>query len=709
MQVRYLIRIINRVLEKDPEDRYQSMKDIVIELKRLKKHSGDISRKVLLESSSNSSLGTSAKEIQKNDLSEKENSLNSKNSLINNKINERITSNKKTKLIVTSSVIGFIALIIGYLLLFSTRGLEKAASAKTLAVMYFEDIPDPEDKDHTGEMLTNLLITSLSQIKGLEVISRERLLDIQKDIGNVTIKSLSPTLVEQVANKAGVTTMLLGSILEKQPTLAVTTRLIDVKTGKILSSERITNFQANQIFNLVDSLAYLLRNRLKINSEYLNDIKPVADVTTNSPEAYRAYVEGLDSFYKIYNKEAYTAFLKAVELDTNFAMAYFNLSFVQQYLGYAKDSWQSIQKAVKLVDKVTEHERAQILARNYQLQNKPDKAAKILEKVIDRYPHEIEAYNSLGYDVYFLRMMQLKKVMEIFSRGVKNNPSAKLLWNQLAYSFAFLNQKQESIKAIKKCISLAPAEPNPYDSEGDIYAWFMEYDSSRTSYLNAIRLRKDITACKLGFDSILRQKYKNAEKYFEMSEYLLPVIEIHKGQLKKTAKKLTETLDSQISPKDRLPVLVHLAYEMGKFQEMLNLADQLSLELRKDPSDKIYGRDYLAWALTKNGKLIKAHEVLDDMQKDVNNLSPILQITVDYSLAMVSFEEGKNEIALEKFRKIFKSLPPVHEPNIFYAICQLKCMQIQPAIAELKRILYWPDMYLLSNVLEQIMIGLSQL
>ena len=52
--------------------------------------------------------------------------------------------------------------------------------------MYFEDIPDPEDKGHTGEMLSNLLITSLSQVKGLEVISRERLLDIQKDLGQPT-------------------------------------------------------------------------------------------------------------------------------------------------------------------------------------------------------------------------------------------------------------------------------------------------------------------------------------------------------------------------------------------------------------------------------------------------------------------------------------------------------------------------------------------
>ena len=42
-----LIHIINRILEKDPEDRYQSMKDIVIELRRINKRTGSVSRKTM--------------------------------------------------------------------------------------------------------------------------------------------------------------------------------------------------------------------------------------------------------------------------------------------------------------------------------------------------------------------------------------------------------------------------------------------------------------------------------------------------------------------------------------------------------------------------------------------------------------------------------------------------------------------------------------
>ena len=69
-----------------------------------------------------------------------------------------------------------------------------AGEQNSVAVMYFENIPDPTDKDHTGAMLVNLLITSLSQAKGLDVVSRERLYDIQKDLGHPDLTTISPSI-----------------------------------------------------------------------------------------------------------------------------------------------------------------------------------------------------------------------------------------------------------------------------------------------------------------------------------------------------------------------------------------------------------------------------------------------------------------------------------------------------------------------------------
>ncbi|MBI3363851.1 MAG: protein kinase [Ignavibacteriae bacterium] len=172
----------------------------------------------------------------------------------------------------------------------STQKTTAASEKNSLAVLYFENIPDPEDKDHTGEMLTNLLTTSLFQVKDIEVISRERLYDIQKELGQSDTKAISPSMATKVAQRAGVSMMLLGSILQKQPTLAVTYRLIEVGSGKIISTQRLSGIPADKIFSLVDTLALLVKNDLNVTSSAGAETKSIASATTNSPEAYRSYL-----------------------------------------------------------------------------------------------------------------------------------------------------------------------------------------------------------------------------------------------------------------------------------------------------------------------------------------------------------------------------------------------------------------------------------
>src|SRR3972149_6187568 len=258
----------------------------------------------------------------------------------------------------------------------------------------YQHIDDPEDKDHTGEMLTNLLITALSQGTGLEVVSRERLYDIQQQLGQTDTRKLSPTLASQIAQRAGVKTMLLGSVLQTQPQLAVTTRLIEVSSGRIVNSQRVTGYTTNQFFALVDSLAVLVRNDLSLSAAPQAETKSVAEVTTSSPEAYRSYMEAVELEMRFYTTEAKAALNRAIELDSNFAMAYFLLN----RLGEDEASRRrALQKAWELKGKVTEKERLQIEAAYANgIDRSLSKAAQILEKLLQKYTHEQGSYMQLA-------------------------------------------------------------------------------------------------------------------------------------------------------------------------------------------------------------------------------------------------------------------------------------------------------------------------
>jgi curli biogenesis system outer membrane secretion channel CsgG len=159
----------------------------------------------------------------------------------------------------------------------------------------------------------------------LEVISRERLFDIQKEL-QTDSKSINPEMATKIAQRAGVTTMLLGSIVQKEPDIAVTIRLIDVKSGNIVSSKRVAGFSPKQIFSLIDTLALLARNDLNVRTNTQVETKSVAEVTTSSPEAYRSYTEGMVQLSKMAGAEARISFMRAIELDSNLAMAHFELA-----------------------------------------------------------------------------------------------------------------------------------------------------------------------------------------------------------------------------------------------------------------------------------------------------------------------------------------------------------------------------------------------
>ncbi len=569
---------------------------------------------------------------------------------------------------------------------------EQQASGKSVAVMYFENIPDPSDKDHTAEMLTNLLITSLSQIKELDVISRERLLLIQKDLQQQAVKNLSPSYAEQVAHKANAMTMLIGTIVQEKPKLAVTTRLIDVGNGRIISSHQLTKFPVSNIFNLVDSLAYFLRNDLQITSASTSKVKPVSEVTTNSPEAYRAYVEGIDLFNKNYFGEAFGAFKRAVELDKNFAMAYSYLSFVT---ADPQRSAELFQKAVRLSAKATEPEQLMILGQNFMMRNESAKAVETFEKLINMYPHEIHAYELLA-QVYKNRLLNPQKGAEVLELGIKNNPWAKHVLNNLVYFLTFLNRKQDALNLVNKYINMAPAEPNPYDTKGDVYAFFSRFDSSRAAYKNAFDLRGDFSADKLGMYDVLSMRYKEAEQYFGLSRNKIPLVDIHKGQLYKAINKINNESALYIADQEKLYNLIPLYYETGQYTEMLGAAKEYSLKLKKDPLNKFYGRNYIIWALLKDGKPEEAHSMLSGMEKNLAGIDPGFQVILDYTSGVVAFEEKNYVIALQKFQKVFSSIPPNHWPSIYFAVTLLKNGRISEAIELLRRLIYLPSLYGLS-------------
>ncbi len=674
-----LQRVISKALEKDKQDRYQHIDELGADLRRERKN---------LEYAKSTTVPKA----------------------------EAVNRPKRNllKILVPTSAAAILALLFFIFNPFKvevSRNQSAAASENSLAVMYFENIPDPEDKDHTGEMLTNLLITALSQASGLEVISRQRLYDIQEEMGKADAKRITPSLASKIAQRAGVRTMLLGTVLQSQPKLAITAQLIEVTSGKILSSQRLSGFSTDQMFSMVDSLAVLVKSGLNVTSQPAAEAKSVASVTTSSPEAYRSYLEGVELNNKVYSDEAEAAFKRAIELDSNFAMAYFRLANVWRP-GNLRDltaQRKALEKARQLKDRVTEKERLQIEAQYaWTIEVNLPRAAEIMEKLLQKYPHEQSVYENLGR--IYANLGDYKRQEQTYLNALKQDSLDKLLWNSLAYCYARSGRKMEALQAIDRYLQIAPAEPNPYDSKADIYSAFGELDSAWYWYQKAISFRSDFTSVeKLGYISLSRQDYAGAEKYFRQygsttnpfqkaeAEAGLTAILLHRGQLKQARKEVENNLLSHQTQKLRELVLqdynrlTRLAYQMGDWPAMLDFAKKYAAESRKDPTNKIAGRDELAWAWLKNGNPKMAYKLMEEIKKESSEKSPLwLKNAYDYGMSDLAYEEGKYPLALEHYEKAIKSLQPNDRPSyLFYGISLLKTGRLEDAVKELEGVTRW--------------------
>ncbi|MCI0330200.1 MAG: protein kinase [candidate division Zixibacteria bacterium] len=669
-----LERLVMKCLAKKPEERYQSAADLVADLRMERKN---------IEYAKPSDLKVAA-EMTK-------------------------PKKKMLKFLVPTSAVVVLAVLFFVFNPFKVEVSRKQtalAAENSLAVMYFENIPDPEDKDHTGEMLTNLLITSLSQLKGWEVISRQRLYDIQADMGKPDEKRITPALASKIAQRVGVRTMLLGTVLQSQPKLAATSQLIEVKSGKILNSQRLTGFSADQIFAFVDSFAVLVRGNLNIDPGAASETKPVMEVTTASLEAYRAYVEGVELIERFDYKQAPSALEKALELDPKFAMAYLMLAYAdlgnEDIAGHNK----ALQKAYELSDRVPERERLRIQGK-YALEIENDfvKAAEIFEKLLKEHPYDFWVYFYLK--TVYLWLGDYEKSTQTLLAGLTSDSLDKRLWNELSGHYAGLNRRKEALDAVDQYIKLAPAEFNPYDTKGDVYLYFGELDSALLWYQKAFMLRSNIgTNEKLAHDALSRGDYASSEKYIRqydhtdifqkpIAEYDLSLMFLHQGKFKEAKERLLANLSSHLARNNQaqilkiLATLVHLSYILGNYSEMLDYAKKLSDHPTHTWWVSTSGREILAWAYIMNGQEKIGYRIMDEVKKDLNGHTTVYKRRHDFYTACLTYEEGKYGAALDAFKKIRHIEPPNSIPNLIYALCLLKAGQSGDAIVELERLIRW--------------------
>jgi tetratricopeptide (TPR) repeat protein/TolB-like protein/predicted Ser/Thr protein kinase len=249
-----------------------------------------------------------------------------------------------------------------------------AGSAKpSVAVLYFDNTTGDKELEWMRTGITEMVVTDLSQSQDLEVVGTDRLYGILAELRRADDKVLSPDVIREVAERTGVDNVIVGSFVKSGDAIRINVRLQEAKTGRIVTSERVEGPTASSLFAMVDDLSRRIRSRFEAiragvgNAPALLNAPGAAgdggldrglgDVTTSSIDAYKSYAEGVNLHERFREAEAATLFEKAIAIDPAFAMAYVKLAVVRFNLGHLDLSEKYATLALKHADRLTPRER----------------------------------------------------------------------------------------------------------------------------------------------------------------------------------------------------------------------------------------------------------------------------------------------------------------------------------------------------------------
>lgn len=328
-----LVRIIKKALQKNADERYQTIKDFLLDVKNLKSElefAEEIERSHVPPFSKAANVG--ANQSGENATAIHPAAVSTQNSLpqATTSSAEYIAGeikNHKRGAAIALAVLLVAAIGFGYWF-FANR----AANAKlieSIAVLPFVNESGNADNEYLSDGMTESLIGSLSQIPKLNVKARSSVFRYKG----------KETDLKKIAQELNVQAILNGLVAQRGEQLILNLELVDAQTENVIWSEQYNRRQTDFVL-LQNEIARDVSNKLRVKLSAADTNRIARNYTTN-PEAYQFYLKGryfLNQGTREGQIKSVEYFQQAVSLDADFALGYAGMADAYTLLGTTFDA-----------------------------------------------------------------------------------------------------------------------------------------------------------------------------------------------------------------------------------------------------------------------------------------------------------------------------------------------------------------------------------
>ena len=491
--------IINKTLEKDRNLRYQHAADLRADLQRLKRDT-DSGRKAARETpppalqpvsspaqepAQAAPAASVSSSVYPPAPAPAQTSSSPSNSVTN------IPAPRKNNALIISAAAAI--LLVAAAAFFFLRGRNSHPAGglqhKSIAVLYFNNLSQDQSLNWLNTGLTDMLTTNLAQIKGLDVISTERVMGaVQRATKDG--KSLDPSQAQAVARDAGADAYITGALLKIGPTqLRLDVRGQDTGTGQILFSDKLEGQDLQSIFGMVDRLTASIAGSFLPAADLPQKTPEIEQASTSNIEAYHHYELGVDFGRRFFTTDAIRELEEATRLDPQFALAYMVLADQYRFLGDLQHSHEVSAKLDPLQSRLPRYE--QLFFQIIKADRSEDLEAQVRARqdMVSQYPHD--SLNRGVGALFMWALGQQDQALDMIRQGLALDPKNEDLLNFQSYVLASIGDFDAGLKANDAYAAVRPADPNPVDTRADILFMAGRDDEAVAGYHKVLELKPD--------------------------------------------------------------------------------------------------------------------------------------------------------------------------------------------------------------------------
>ncbi len=413
--------IVGKGLRKDKEERYQTAKDLLNDLRRFKQRLEiaeelDSLERVADEQPTTASQASFPKGPQTQRVSSRRTAASGRNPS---------SSPRRSRSAITS-----------------------------LAVLPLTNASADPGAEYLSDGITESIINNLSKLPKLKVMARSTVFRYKG-------QDLDP---QAVGDELNVRAVMTGRVLQLGDDLVITTELVDVRDGSQLWGEHYKR-KLVDIFEVQEEIAKRISEKMEVRLSGAEKKKLVKRETQN-PEAYQAYLKG--RYY--WNKRTPQGFLKGIEyfehatrIDPEYSLAYSGLADCYTLLNYAgglrptdamPKAKAAADRALKIDSSLAEAHNS-LAAVKFWYEWDWEGAEKGFRRAIQLDPNYSPAHH--WYCWFLLALGRFDEAIEAGKRALEIDPLALPINMAVGKAYFYARRYDESIAQSQKTLEMDPA------------------------------------------------------------------------------------------------------------------------------------------------------------------------------------------------------------------------------------------------------------